>query len=234
MKLSINGAEVPIIYEDADVLVLVKPAGVLSQGVPGGERSILEYIADAAGGAFAPHAVHRLDRMTGGVMLCAKHARAAAALSELFAGGAVRKEYLAAAHGTLTESATLEHELYFDRTKNKSFAVKAGSSRRGVKHAALDYEPTARLDEPERTLLRVRLHTGRTHQIRCQLAAVGHPLVGDRRYGGRGRCDCSLWSHRIELDAESREKTPLATGELSRAVADGTVFACEPHGFPWE
>lgn len=234
MEFDIKGVSARILFEDDDVLAFVKPAGVLSQGVPSGEKSVLEYIAESAQGKFVPHAVHRLDRNTGGVMLCAKNAKAAAALSGLFADGAVHKEYLAAASGTLDGKATLEHELYFDRSKNKAYAVRATSSRRGVKHAVLDYEAMSHLAEPERTVLRVRLHTGRTHQIRCQLAAVGHPLVGDRRYGGRGTCDCSLWSYKISFEARALAATPLANGEFAKMISRGEELICLPSGFPWE
>lgn len=234
-QIACGACRLRILYEDDSVIAVEKPAGMLSQGVPSGERSVLDYIDEYADGAFRTYPVHRLDRGTGGVLLCAKTQPAAAELSSLFAAGALHKEYLAAAHGELNESATLEHELYFDRRANKSYAVKKGAARRGVKHAVLDYVPLAVLDEPSRTVLAVRLHTGRTHQIRCQLAAVGHPLVGDRRYGGRGSCECSLWSHRLCLDTDV-----VPTGIrvckkfLATLSAEPELLVSTPSGFPWE
>lgn len=233
-SLMIGGTESRILYEDDAVIAFVKPAGVLSQGVPSGERSVLDYIDEYADGAFRAYLVHRLDRMTGGVMLCAKSSSAAAELSELFSSGAIHKEYLAAAHGTIDEGARLEHDLYFDRTKNKAFTVKSSTGRRRVRHAVLDYVPKATFDDPCRTILVVTLHTGRTHQIRCQLAAVGHPLVGDRRYGGRGNSECSLWSRRIFVERSQTKKLSACARFIDALLADETLLSAEPSSFPWE
>lgn len=230
----INGTPVPILYEDRDVIAFVKPAGILSQGAESDEASVLEYLNAYADGKWEAYPVHRLDRTTGGVMLCAKNKRSAAALSSLASGSGMKKEYLAAVHGTLETSGTLEHDLYFDRRKNKSFPVKK-SDRKGVKHAVLDYEAMRHFTDPERTVLHVTLHTGRTHQIRCQMAAVGHPLLGDGKYGGRGSKNiCSLWSYRITFDAAALDDTALKNSAFARAVAkDPELLVSVPEGIPW-
>lgn len=230
----INGVQTEIIYEDRDVIAFVKPAGVLSQSSASCEASVLEYLDAYGNGAFTAHPIHRLDRNTAGVMICAKNKKAAAALSALIADGSMHKEYLAAVHGILEGTGTLEHDLYFDRRLDKSFPVKS-SGRKGVKHAVLDYEAQHSFSEPERTVVRIVLHTGRTHQIRCQMAAEGHPLLGDGKYGGRGaKSVTSLYSCRITLDDEAISKTDLKVSPFRRALKEHPdLLSSTPEGFPW-
>lgn len=230
----INGVPATILYEDRDVIAFLKPPGVLSQSSASGEASVLEYLDAYGNGAFTAHPVHRLDRNTAGVMLCAKNKNAAAALSALIAQGAVHKEYLAAVHGILEGKGTLEHELYFDRRLDKSFPVRS-SGRKGVKHAVLEYESLRAFREPERTVVRIVLRTGRTHQIRCQMAAEGHPLLGDGKYGGRGAKNATvLYSCRITVDDEAIAGTTLKASPFRRALKDRPdLLSSFPEGFPW-
>ena len=165
-----------IVYEDAQVLVCRKPAGVTSE--EGGLPELLK----ASCGARRLYCVHRLDRETTGLMVYAKTAEAAAALSAAIAAGEMHKEYLAVVEGETPERGEMRDLLYHDRTRNKSFVV--DRQRRGVREAALLYETLGRKDGL--SLVRVSLLTGRSHQIRVQFASRGHPLAGDRRYGSRG------------------------------------------------
>lgn len=231
----INNTPCSILYEDRQVIAFVKPAGVLSQKAESDEPSVIEYLNDYACGKWSAYPVHRLDRTTGGVMICAKNSASAAALSALVSGNGMKKEYLAAVHGTLEGEGTLEHELYFDRRKNKSFPVKKGD-RKGVKHAKLDFEAIAHFSDPERTVLHITLHTGRTHQIRCQTAAMGHPILGDGKYGGRGdKSVCALWSYRIILDADALSRTSLGKSALAKKLReDAHILTSCPKGFPFE
>ena len=226
-----------ILYEDGDVIAFVKPPQMLSQRAESGEASVLEHLAAYADSAWTPYPVHRLDRGTGGTMLAAKNKAAAAALSALAAGTGMQKTYLACVHGTLTGSGTLEHHLYFDRRKNKSFPVK-DSTRRGVKRALLTYEVLANgnCQAGDISLVRIQLHTGRTHQIRVQMAAIGHPLLGDGKYGGRdNRCKCALWSHRISFDAAALAETSLKNSDFAKAVAaNSALLVSAPSGYPWD
>lgn len=141
------------------------------------------------------YCVHRLDRAVGGVMVYARTAAAAAALSRQIAACQFHKEYLAVVQGRPEEdSAILRDLLFWDRAKNKSFVVKR--QRGGVKDAELEYALLEAL--PELSLLRVILHTGRTHQIRVQFSSRAMPLVGDVKYGSRYRdCALALWSHAL-------------------------------------
>ncbi len=224
--------DVRIIYEDSSVIAFVKPPFLLSQKAEDGEDSVIEYLAEYTGGGVYP--VHRLDRTTGGVMVAAKTSAAASALSQIIADGGMHKEYLAAVHGN-APGGVLEDMLFFDRRKNKSFVVKGDKSRKGVKKALLEYESVGHVtcEAGEVTLVKVRLMTGRTHQIRVQLSNAGHPLLGDGKYGGRdNKAGCVLWSWRIGFDTAILKRKGL------RALADKLKgdgeFSEYPSGYPWD
>ncbi len=207
--------EIEILYEDAQLAVCLKPPGVISEagGMP-------ELLGAQLGGAF--FCVHRLDRLTGGVMVYARKRETAAALSARFAAGETQKRYLAAAQGVPEEgSGSFRDLLYHDAARGKSYVVKR--ARRGVKEALLDYELLGTAEHEGRTLslLEIALHTGRSHQIRVQLASRGMPLVGDGRYGS------ALRSLPLGLWAESlRFPHPADGRELS-------FSAPPPNNLPW-
>ena len=145
------------------------------------------------------YCVHRLDRAVGGVMVWARTPKAAAALSRQIQECALEKEYLAVCAGVPAPSVgEMRDHLYKDAARQKAYAVK--SARRGTKEASLAYtvlDDTA-INGAGASLVRVTLHTGRFHQIRCQFAARQHPLLGDGKYGSREKgCPVALWSHRI-------------------------------------
>jgi len=134
------------------------------------------------GEASALWLVHRLDRVVGGTVVFARNKRTAAALSELFSSQNTEKEYLAIVEG-VAEGGVLEDLLYKDSAKGKAFVV--DRKRAGVKEARLEYAPIATADTERGvyTLVRVKLHTGRFHQIRAQLSHRGTSIVGDGKYG---------------------------------------------------
>ena len=179
-----------ILYEDRSLILCEKPAGVLSE-----EGGMPELLRDALG-TQEIYCVHRLDRETGGLMVYAKTKQAAAALSRTITEGKLQKEYYAVAEGETPVNGTLRDLLYRDAAKNKSYVVKR--MRRGVREAELSYERLAFREGL--SLLRVRLKTGRSHQIRVQFASRGFPLVGDIKYGSKVRdADLALWSTRLSL-----------------------------------
>lgn len=161
-----------ILYSDKTIAVIVKPVGLDSEhDVPGA-------LAAALGGEIFP--IHRLDKNVGGVMVYARTKQAAAALSKAVQEGAMVKEYVALVHGTPPEQGDWEDLLWKDSQKNKVFVVKR--ERKGVKKARLEFKT---LTAGEESLVRIRLHTGRSHQIRVQFSSRGYPLVGDHKYGSR-------------------------------------------------
>lgn len=125
--------------------------------------------------------IHRLDKNVGGLMVYATSRAAAAELSRAVQDGTLIKEYLAIVHGTPPQSGDWEDFLFKDSAKNKVFVVKR--ERRGVKKARLTFQTLSRGQDT--SLVRIRLYTGRTHQIRVQFASRGFPLAGDKKYGGR-------------------------------------------------
>ena len=168
-----NG-KIQILCAERDFAVIVKPVGMDS------EKEVPERLSRELGGVF--YTIHRLDRNVGGVMVYARTKEAAAALSRLVQSGELVKEYFAQVTGIPPEEAVWEDLLLKDSRKNKVFVVKR--QRAGVKAAKLAY---TRLTAGEVSLVRVRLHTGRSHQIRVQFASRGYPLAGDHKYGARDR-----------------------------------------------
>ena len=158
-----------ILYSDKSIAVCIKPVGMDS------EKEVPEALKQLLGGEI--FTIHRLDQNVGGVMIYARTKQAAAALSKLVQDGALVKEYVAMVHGTPPESGDWTDFLFKDSTKNKVFVVK--KERKGVKKARLEFVTLAP------SLVRIRLHTGRSHQIRVQFSSRGFPLVGDHKYGSR-------------------------------------------------
>lgn len=175
-----------ILYEDRDILVAVKLAGYLSE--PSGERNLpalLTQYLEGKGEKGDIFTVHRLDRAVGGIMVFARTAQAASHLTRQIAEKRVVKEYLAVLRGVPEkEEDTLTDLLFRDARNNKTYVV--SRMRKGVRDASLEYRLLGKSEgETPLSLVRVRLHTGRTHQIRVQFASRKLPLLGDIRYGSK-------------------------------------------------
>lgn len=213
--------ELKVLYWDREILVCEKPVNCLSEPGPG--RNLPELAqawlaAQGEGGEL--RTVHRLDKAVGGLMVLARSRRAAGDLIRQMAEHRVQKEYLAVLRGAPEqEEATLKDLLFHDSRSNKTFVV--SRPRKGVREAKLSYRVLARVNSGEQilTLVRVRLYTGRTHQIRAQFSARGLPLLGDLRYGSRSDHGPALFSCLLAF-------THPATGKALR-------FELLPKGEPW-
>ena len=190
-----------ILYSDAGLVACIKPVGLDS------ESELPAALKEAIGGEIFP--IHRLDKNVGGVMVYARTKNAAAALSMAVQEGSMVKEYVAMVHGTPPEAGDWEDYLFKDSRKNKVFVVK--KERKGVKYARLEFR---RLTEGEQSLVHIRLHTGRSHQIRVQFSSRGFPLVGDHKYGSRDTATAPmLFSSRITLPWNGEAKVFAALPE---------------------
>ncbi|MBQ2758989.1 MAG: RluA family pseudouridine synthase [Clostridia bacterium] len=213
-----------LLFEDNQIIVCIKPAGISSQERPDKRDMVNELIKHCEKqGITNPQIfpVHRLDTATAGIMVYAKTKTAAAFLSNEITQNNFQKEYLAIVHGVPEEkTAVLEDLLFRDTKKNKSYVVKR--ERKGVKKASLTYTLIKMCTNETDTfsLLKIRLHTGRTHQIRVQFASRKMPLLGDGKYGAAdniptlGLFSCSLsFTHpttkeRLTFTASPENKFP--------------------------
>ena len=161
-----------ILFSDKDIVVCAKPVGLDA------EHDVPQALTEQLGGEIFP--LHRLDKNVGGVMVYARTKAAAAQLSRLIQENKMVKEYVALVHGQVPQQGDWEDLLFKDSRKNKVFVVKR--QRAGVKAARLEF---TRLTDCDPALVRIRLHTGRSHQIRVQFSSRGFPLVGDHKYGAR-------------------------------------------------
>jgi 23S rRNA pseudouridine1911/1915/1917 synthase len=175
----------PILYEDADVVVIDKPAGMVVHPAAGHDRgtvvnALLHHVEDLSGigGELRPGIVHRLDRGTSGVMVVAKHDAAHRELARQFQDREVEKEYIALVWGLVQAGRRIDAAIGRDPGNRQKMSTRARRARSAV----------TRVTKAEHlrgvSLLHVAIATGRTHQIRVHLSAIGHPIVGDPTYGG--------------------------------------------------
>jgi 23S rRNA pseudouridine1911/1915/1917 synthase len=200
-----------VAFEDEHLMVVDKPAGVVVHPAPGHRGgTLVEALASRTAGGpdpSRPGVVHRLDRDTSGLLVFAKSERVHAALQAMIRKREVRREYLTLVAGSPdTDSGTIDAPLGRDRQRRTVMSSRTDRPRASVTH----FRVLERL--PRTALLEVRLETGRTHQIRAHLAAIGHPVVGDPQYGGRdsGR---RLGLERQFLHSAKLMFTHPATGE---------------------
>lgn len=217
---------IPIIYEDNHLLVVEKPVNIPVQEDRSEDLDVLTMLKEdikvrynKPGNVFLG-LVHRLDRPVGGIMVFGKTSKAASRLSDAIRRQVFHREYLTVVRGVPKQQAgRLEHYLFKDNAKNKVHAV--SKNHRRAKKAILDYEVLG--SEDGLSLLKVKLLTGRSHQIRVQLAESGLPIYGDQKYGhhvNKVGQQIALWAHTLEF--------PHTT---SKEMMGFTSYP--PNTFPW-
>ena len=215
-----------IVYSDCSVIVCVKPAGVICEATEGKENMI-DMVSNATKKSedYKSYVglVHRLDQVTAGLMVFSADPKITGRLSEAVMNKDTEKEYLAVVHGQPEEAeGEMCDLLYRDPKKNKSYVVKR--SRKGVREAKLSYSTLATAEGKygKISLVKIRLFTGRTHQIRVQFASRGMPLVGDGKYGAADNApSVALLSHRLTLTHPKSGKKMEFTTDM-------------PEGEPWD
>lgn len=221
-----NKMEINVLFEDNHLLLVEKPINIPVQADRSEDRDLLNVlkenikVRDEKPGNVYLGLVHRLDRPVGGVMVFAKTSKSASRLSDMLRRHVIERKYVAVVHGTpKNKQGQLVNYLVKDSRKNKVSVVAANHPE--GKKAVLDYEVIA--SYKGFSLLSVQLHTGRPHQIRVQLSAMGHPLYGDQKYGekvNKPGQQLALWAHKIGFEHPVR-KEPL------------TVNSMPPHEHPW-
>ena len=226
IKKDYTEALIKIIYEDNHLLVVEKPVNIPSQKDESNDQDMLSILKQDLKTRFNKPGevylglVHRLDRPVGGLMVFAKTSKAASRLSEQIRKGEFKKLYLTIVHGALREqSGKLVNYLLKDSNKNTVTSVNQGVE--GSKEAVLEY---AGLEYNNGlSLVKINLVTGRSHQIRVQLSAIGHPIFGDQKYGekmNKPGQQIALWSNKIVLNHPTKN--------------EAMTFICDPPKIkPW-
>lgn len=204
--------ELKVIYEDNHIIVVEKIPNIPTQEDKTGDTSMMTLVKKYIKEKYNKPAnvylglVHRLDRPVGGVMVFAKTSKAASRLSKQVRDKVFKKEYLAVVDGSFGKnSGTLENYLYKDRKSNTSYVV--SKDKKEAKFAKLDYEVLKYDKENNLSLLKIDLHTGRHHQIRVQLANIGHSIYGDQRYGTRGKNkQIALWAYKLIIEHPTKKE----------------------------
>lgn len=222
---------IEILHKTKNIIVVYKPAGIPTQSDQSGDADAMSLTAKALRQMNEPSdlwLVHRLDRVVGGVVVFARNKDFAAALSELVGGRGMTKEYLAVVEGEALGGVMADY-LYKDSLSSKAFVVKP--EKKGAKLAELEYIPLASVmtERGTRTLVKIKLHTGRFHQIRAQFASRKMPLVGDGKYGSRDNAakHPALFASRLAFCAKGDnvnvEKAPEVT-EYPWSLFDKEIY----------
>lgn len=215
-----------VIYEDEDILIANKPAGLLSQKAEKGDYSVndwlIEYLLDSGKlteidlKTFKPSTCNRLDRNTSGLIVCGISLPGLQKMSEIIREGNIEKYYVTVCHGKIEKAFSARGILVKDSLKNKSF-IKNISDEDLKANIYTEFKPLSFSDEA--TLLEVNLHTGKPHQIRAQLSSLGHPIYGDKKYGAndKGFKHQILCAYRLVFPGEE------VLGERFKALANKEI-----------
>lgn len=226
---------ISVLYENAHILLADKPAGVLSQKAAGQDISLNEwligYLLENASFAkepltvFKPSVCNRLDRNTSGIVLCSKSLKGAQMLTELLKDRTLHKYYQLYVKGRVEESRLVEGYLHKDAEKNH-VTIKQEADSPDLTYIQTRYQPLR--VEADKTLLEVELITGKSHQIRAHLASIGHPLLGDYKYGDRAWND--VYRRKYGIQSQMLHAYKVVFPQLQSPFEDisGKTFFCDP------
>lgn len=196
-----------VVYEDNHIIVVIKPKNIPSQSDKSGDKDMLslvkEYIKEKYNkiGNVYLALIHRLDRMTEGLMVFAKTQKAASRLSNYIREGEFKKEYLAVVYGKMNIGENKKLENYIIKNEKNNISRVVAEDIKGAKAAVLEYKVVGNTlyNKMECSYIKINLYTGRHHQIRVQMANIGYPLVGDVKYGKNIKGDLALFAYYLKF-----------------------------------